>query len=239
MNWMTKHRNLSLATLVGLAALLLLFVAIIPLYQNTQALMAQIKTQTAERDALSTKVSLMSQLDTNVLTARVQTLDQALPQRKDVLTYLVAIDGLSKQLGLSFGGISLAPGDVSTGSGKAKGATVAGLQSLDTDIRISGSGDSVYTFLRTIEQVLPLMQIKNVKVSVSPDAQYQLSLTLGMLWAPAVTGDVKGPVSLFTDEEQKYFNQLSQYTSYSQNGNAFAGSVTGKQNVFAPFTPLH
>jgi hypothetical protein len=219
------------------AALILLLVAIIPLYQNTTDLLAQIKAKGVERDALSTKVSLMSQLDTNVLASRVQTLDQALPPRKDVLTYLVAIDGLSKQLGLSFGGISLSPGDVSTGSAAAKGPTVAGLQSLDTDIKISGSGDNVYTFLRTIEQVLPLMQIKNVKVSVSSDMQYQLSLTLGMLWAPPVTTDVKGPVTLFTDAEQKYFTQLSQYTSYSNSGSGFVGTVAGKQNLFAPFTP--
>jgi hypothetical protein len=224
---------------IAMAALILLFVAIIPLYQNTTDLLAQIKAKGVERDAVSTKVSLMSQLDTNVLASRVQTLDQALPPRKDVLTYLVAIDGLSKQLGLSFGGISLSPGEVSTGSSAAKGPTIAGIQSLDTDIKISGSGESVYTFLRTIEQVLPLMQIKNVKVSVSADMQYQLSLTLGMLWAPPVTVDVKGPITLFTDSEQQYFTQLSQYTSFNNTGTTFASGVMGKQDVFAPFTPQH
>lgn len=239
MNWLTKHRNLSMAVGIAAAAALLLLVAIIPLYQNTSDLLMQIKTKKGERDALSTKVSLMSQLDTNVLASRVLTLDQALPPRKDVLMYLVAIDGLSKQLGLSFGGISLAPGDVSTGSAGTKGPTVAGLQSLDTDIRISGSGDSVYTFLRTIEQVLPLMQIKNVKVTVSTDAAYQLSLTLGMLWAPPTTADVKGPVTLFTDEEQKYFNQLSGYSSFASTTTSFGSGISGKQDVFTPFTPLH
>ena len=239
MNWFTKHRNLGMAIGIAVSAAILLIVAIIPLYQNTTNLLAQIKSKTTERDALSTKVSLMSQLDVNVLNSRVQTLDQALPQRKDVLTYLVAIDGLSKQLGLSFGGISLAPGDVSTGSSSTKGPVLSGLQSLDTDIKISGNEDSVYSFLRTIEQVLPLMQIKNVKVSVSADMQYQLALTLGMLWAPPTTADVKGPVTLFTDEEQKYFTQLSQYTSYSTTGSTFTGTVSGKQNLFAPFTPLH
>ncbi len=239
MNWLTKHRNLGMAIGIASATLLLLLLAIMPLYQNTTALFAQIKARTTERDALSTKVSLMSQLDVNVLASRVQTLDQALPPRKDVLTYLVAIDGLSKQLGLSFGGISLAPGDVSTGSAGTKGATTAGLQSLDTDIRISGGADSVYTFLRTIEQVLPLMQIKNVKVAVSQDLQYQLSLTLGMLWAPPQTADVKGPVTLFTDQEQQYFTQLSQYTSFSNTASNLMSGTTGKQDVFAPFTPLH
>lgn len=238
MKWITKHWNLSMAIGTMLSAVLLVVLAVLPLYHSTSGLLAQIKSKTTDRSALGTKVSLLTQLDTNVLTARVQTMDQALPPRKDVLMYLIAIDGLSKQLGLSFGGISLAPGDVSTGSANQQGTKIAGLQSLDTDIRVSGGEESVYSFLRTIEQVLPFMQIKNVKVSVSADSQYQLSLTLGMLWAPPVTADVKGPVTLFTDQEQAYFTQLSQYASFGA-GTTFVSGTGGKQDIFAPFTSPH
>lgn len=239
MKWFNQHKNLGMAGGVWAAVVLLLVAAVWPLYQSTNSLLSKIKTKTSEREALSTKVTLLSQLDTNVLAARVQTLDTAIPPRKDILLYLTAIDGLSGQLGLSFGGISLMPGDLTASEGKNTTVkTPVGLQTLDTDIRVSGNPDKVYAFLRTIEQVLPLMQIKNVKVSATSESLYQLSLTLGMLWAPPATADVKGPVSLFTDEEQKYFTQLSQYNTFTGIQSPGAVATFGKQDLFAPATSL-
>jgi hypothetical protein len=147
------------------------------------------------------------------------------------------VDGLSRELGLSFGGLSLAPGEVTEATGAAKKSTKSsgGLQALETEIRMSGGKDSVYSFLRTIEEVLPLMQIKNIKVTVAGDDQYSLVLTLAMLWAEPATADVKSKITLFGETEEKYFTQLSTYRRF-ESPVSLDGNSSGKQDLFAPFS---
>lgn len=221
---------------IAIASALLVFVAIIPIFRSQQEIRGQIKTKSGELEALTNKVSILSQLDPNVLTDRVSVLDAALPPRKDVLLYLTSIDGLSRELGLTFGGLSLTPGDitVATGSAQVSSRKTPGVQSLDTEIKMTGGQDGIYTFLRTIEGVLPLMLIKNVKVSILADEQYALTLTLSMLWAEPATLDIKGPVTLFGAEEDRYFTQLSEYRRFDTQ--ILAPAIDGnKGDLFVPF----
>ncbi len=233
--WINKHRTLVMAGLLGAMGVALIFLVVLPIYWSTNKILAKIEIRTRERDELASQIEILSQLDSNVLAERVKVLDSALPPRKDILMYLAAINGLSNELGLSFGGISLTPGELTeaTESARKKTATL-NLQSLETEIKIQGGKDSVYAFLRAIEEILPLMQIKNIRVAVSGEDQYSLSLSLGMLWAEPVTTDVEGPMMVFGDEEEKYFQQLSGYRTYP-------GLVTqilpenqeGKSDIFA------
>ncbi|KKU44656.1 MAG: hypothetical protein UX62_C0053G0011 [Microgenomates group bacterium GW2011_GWA2_46_7] len=214
--WVNKHKTLVTAGLLGMMAVTLLFLAVIPIYQSASKMLGKIQTKTKERDELVERVAILSQLDSNVLAERVRVLDSALPPKKDVLMYLASINGLSNELGLSFGGISLSPGELTeaTGAAKKKTGKISGPKSLDTEIKIKGGKDNVYAFLRTIEEVLPLMQIKDIAVTISEEDQYTLALTLGMLWAEANSAEVKGPVSIFGEEEEKYFQQLAKYRTY-------------------------
>lgn len=234
--WITKHKNLALAIGTALASLILVYVAVLPIYRNGSELLGQIKTRSTELESSTNKVSILSKLDPNVLKERVNVLDSALPPRKDVLLYLTSIDGLSRELGLTFGGLELAPGDITEASGSAQSnKRVQGVQSLDTELKMSGGQESIYTFLRTIEGVLPLMLIKDVNVSILGNEQYSLALTLSMLWAEPATIDVKGPVTLFGAEEDKYFQQLSQYRRFDTV--IIAAPVDGnKSDLFAPYS---
>lgn len=231
-----QHRTLGSALLVGITTLALALGLVGPTYQKVALNRAKLVQKTTELEETSNRVALLSQLDPNVLSERVMVLDSALPPRKDVLMYLAAINGLSNELGLSFGGINLAPGVLTeaTESGKKQvKAKTLGLEVLESEVKIRGSLESIYAFLRTIEEVKPLMQIDDLKVAVSADGQYSLSLSLGMLWAQASTAEVKGQVTLFGEEEEKYFQQLSSYRSYPPivlQGN----EIGGKSDVFAP-----
>ena len=238
--WINSHKNLAIAIVVGLCAVLLVFVAIVPIYQNASTILGKITKKSAELEALNTKVTILTQLDPVILQERVSTLDKALPPKKDVLLYLTSVDGLSRELGLTFGGLSLAPGDISEATESAKKPTsktnkaLGGLRGLETEIRINGNKDSIYTFLRTIEEVLPLMQIKDVKVTISPGDQYSLALTLNMLWAEPATLDVKSKITLFGEAEDKYFQQLSQYRKF-ESAVTLAPNQEPKTDLFAPF----
>lgn len=242
--WFNRHKTMATAIGIFFACVVLLFTAVLPIYRNASGLLTKINTKSKELDLMTEKVTVLSQLDPNVLSERVKTLDSALPPKKDILLYLNSIDGLSKELGLTFGGISLSPGEITESTASASPATpakkkavakVAGLDSLDTEIKVKGDQTSIYAFLRTIEEVLPLMQIKNIKVGVVGANQYSLTLTLGMLWSEPLTTNLKGTVSLFGEEENKYFNQLASYRTFNSQM-AAPSETSGKTDLFAPFS---
>lgn len=235
--WINRHKTMVNAALVGMVGVLLATLVMAPLYRENRELVAKLEIKTKERNDLTNRVTLLSQLDQNILRERVQILDSALPPRKDVLLYLASINGLSSELGLSFGGVNLAPGELTEATGAAKRTSQSGgLSTLESEVKIQGTKESVYAFLRAIEEVLPLMQIKDIKITVSGE-RYVLSLNLGMLWAEASTTDVKGPVALFGEEEEKYFRQLAGYRSYPNiTDQILPGTVGVKQNVFSPPT---
>lgn len=237
--WFNRHKNLAMAVLTGVVAVVLMAGAAWPIYQNANAVLGKIRTKSSELEALTNKVTLLSKLDPAVLQERVTTLDMALPPRKDVLLYLTSIDGLSNDLQLNFGGVSLAPGELSEATASAstkKSVSSTGVASLETEIKIRGGEDNVYSFLRTVEEVLPLMQIKGVKVTVLGDNEYSLALTMGMLWAEPATADVKSKITLFGDEEEKYFAQLAGYRRYDQTETETGGTI-GKQDLFSTSIP--
>lgn len=236
--WLKSHKNMALAIGIGFGAVLLVFVAMIPIYQNASKLLKQIKQKSADLDTLTNKVSILSQLDPNVLQERVVVLDKALPPRKDILLYLSSIDGLSRELGLVFGGLTIVPGELTEASSSAsakKTVKSAGLQNLETEIKMRGSEESIYAFLRKIEEVLPLMEIGNIKVSILGEGQYSLTLTLGMLWAEPATADVNSQVTLFGEKEENYFSQLSSYRQFEPVIVSASPIGVGKTDLFAPY----
>lgn len=239
--WINRHILFTKAILIFFSALVLLYVGVMPIYRNVSLLTKKIENKSSELDAATEKVAILSKLDPVVLAERVKVIDRALPPKKDVLLYLNSIEGLSRELNLIFSGLSLSPGEITEASGAAKPVAKkpptkkVALETLDTVIKVTGGQNSIYAFLRTIEEVLPLMQIKDVKVSIINGDQFSLTLTLGMLWADPVTTDVKGPVTLFGDEENKYFGMLSSYKTYESIGFATTPTTEGKQDLFAPF----
>lgn len=217
--YIVRHSYLTRAVLIAVTAISLLLLATIPFFENASSMSKKITSRRKEAKDLADKVTILSGLDENVLDDRVKILDQALPPRKDVVLYLSTIDGLSHELSLNFGGISLAPGEVTEASlsataAKAGGADKFGLQTLETEIKITGSQENIYSFLRLLEQSAPLMQIKDAKVSVLTADSYSLALRLGMLWAQADSTQVKGQIALFDDKEEKYFQSLQEFRRY-------------------------
>lgn len=227
---------------VGLAGLVVLIVGLWPLFRSAGEALRKIENRSQELEQLSKKVAILSQIDQEILKERTRVIKAALPETKDVVAYLRAVDGLSKELGLAFGGITVAPGEVS-GAGQ-KAATprtkatrqVSALNVLDTEIKITGNRDGIYAFLRQVEQTLPLMQVSDLVVTKIGEDQYTMSLSLGMLWAPTPTIDLKGAITLFSEKEEEYFQRLNSFGSYGVGTGAVvpdAGIGTGRQDLFS------
>lgn len=236
-----RHQMAVRAAIVCFSALLILLVGLMPLFRSAGETLRKIETRQKEEAALSQKVAILSQIDQEVLRNRAKVIKAALPEKKDVIAYLGAVDGLSKELGLSFGGITISPGDVTTNteSSKADGSkskknkrTVGQLNVLDTDIKIAGSRDGIYAFLRQVEQTLPLMQVSDVEVTKIGEDQYSLSLSLGMLWSPTQEADLKGAITLFNEKEEAYFQKLNNFRTYTASTVDEVTAILGKENLF-------
>lgn len=243
-SYMVRHGILVRAAIVSVVTLIILLAITLPFINNVREMSGKIVSKRKENTELADKVSILSGLDQAVLEERVKILDRALPPKKDVVLYLSTIDGLSRELSLSFGGLSLNPGEVTEASGSA-GKTVtkgkpkteaAGLHSLETEIEITGTKENIYTFLRLVEESAPLMQIKDAKVTGTSETAYALSLKLGMLYATTDIKAVKGPITLFDEKEEQYFQDLSKFRSFSLLSEAAVTDLElGKSNLFESF----
>ncbi|KKU87887.1 MAG: hypothetical protein UY18_C0024G0011 [Microgenomates group bacterium GW2011_GWF2_47_9] len=236
--WIVRHGFLVRAVLLTTVSLSLLLLVVVPAYRASRELSRKIAVRTKEANEISDKVSILSGLDQTVLKERVEILDRALPPSKDVVLYLSAIGGLSSELGLSFNGISLAPGEVTTATSSAKSSKATrerGLLSLlETELKITGSKENIYGFLRAIEESLPLMQIKDANISVGAGESYTLGLRLAMLWAAPDPEAVKGTITLFDDKEEAYFQDLAEFRRFAAvSESEFASIGLGKNDLFA------
>lgn len=240
---LVRHKTLVQAVVTGVLAGLLLVAGAIPLISRARSLAKKIDSRRVEANELANRVAVLSGIDKSVLKQRLEIIDKALPPKKDVLLYLSAVDGLSRELGLTFAGISLTPGEVTEASASAgaKGGkkiagsdVVPGVHTLETEVKINGTKDNIYTFLRLVEQALPLMQVKDLTMTASGGDNFVLSVRLGMLWASGDLGQVKGAIKLFNDKEESYFQQLSTYRRFTQVALDTGGTPTGKQDLFSP-----
>jgi Tfp pilus assembly protein PilO len=234
-----RHQVAVKAVGVMTAALLILLLGLWPLVQSAGDLIRKIDTRSKEADKLSKKVAILTQIDQQILKERTKYIKAALPETKDVVAYLSAVDGLSKELGLSFGGITVSPGEVS-GQAQAQQKTgrsqatrkVASLNVLDTDIKITGNRDGIYAFLRQVEQTLPLMQVSDVVVSTIDEDTYAMTLSLGMLWSPTPSIDLAGAISLFTEKEEEYFQKLSSFRNYGSSAVQNSQNPSSRLDLF-------
>jgi len=240
--WYLRHTHLARAIGLMVVMVIILLSVIIPSLHKASEIRSQIDVRSREEQKMSEKVSILSSLDTSLLQERLNVIDRALPPRKDVVLYLATVDGLSRELGLSFAGIALTPGDVTEAcesADKRKKDVVKGVHVLETEIKINGSKERIYDFLRSLENALPLMQVKDVQVSAlggSDGESYVLALRLGMLWATRDLSKVEGTLSLFTQKEEAYFQQLVSYREVGNQQLAIDPDLSGlgKYDLFNP-----
>ena len=231
------HAVLVRAVVVLVATLVLIASGVVPMWGRLREVRGEIDSKSGELEQMSQRAVILNSLDDQVLRDRVVVLDAVLPPSKDVVAYLTALDGLSRDFGLSLGGVSLTPGELATGSASAKqqAPRQSALSSLETEVRILGAAESLYGLLRQVEETAPLMLIKDVQMNrVGSGSTFLLTLRLSMLYAdPLVTGALSGVVSLFTPQEEVLFERVKSFNRYVLSSSVAEGPL-GKSDLFAP-----
>ena len=237
------HAFLARAMAVFFASVILLIIGVYPAVQKFSGVRDKLKKEEDVLKKLTGQVLVLDNLDDNILKQKIEVLDRVLPLSKDVVAYLNTLDGLSRELGLSMGDISLAPGEIYSSRKEDEASEKkrnSGLSSLETEVRITGDIAKIYDFLKQIENIAPLMLIKDVQMSrVGTFSEtFVLTVRLGMIYAdPVTSGSFKGVVNVFSSEDEKIFNKISEFKYYSSNmipvdDNSNSGSEN--RDLFAP-----
>lgn len=239
-----KHEVLAKAIGVGVVGFFILMVAVVPSFNKNTELREEVKDKNSELDKLSQRVVVLTDVDEGVLDERITVLNRVLPPRKDIMAYLSTLDGLSRELNLSIGGFSVSPGKIyessQTAAKKSEEPPIAGLAYLDTEITISGSEESIYEFLRQVENTSPLLKVSDIKMSrvnKEEGSPFNLSLQMAMLYAPAtMDGKVPGgAIELFRPEEEQVYSMVAEFKYYDlplllQDSEAIN---EGRENIFS------
>ncbi len=222
--WIHYHYYLTRAILVVGAGILLIMIGILPTINKMVKTRKRLKSEEAKLKEVTSKIVVIDNLDPNIVEQRVRLLDMVLPPSKDVVIYLNTLNSLARELNLSLGDISLSPGIVykEEGEQKKSKAKVAKKsetwEDLETEIRIIGSRDNIYTFLKQIENIIPLMVMKDVQISrvgQGTDDSFVLSLKLGMVYAePNLALVAKKKISLLNQDDEKLLENLKNLRSY-------------------------
>ena len=241
--WMHYHYFLSRAILVAGASVFLILVGVIPMISRFKQTRVALTKEKEKLETLSQKVVVLDNLDLRILKDRLELVNRVLPPSKNVVIYLNTLDLLAKELGLSLGDVSLSPGLIYEKESKQtkKQSVVKGKekwQTLETEVRIIGSQENIYAFLRRVEGLAPLMVIKDVQVSRVEEGSdnFILSLKLGMIYAePKVERIVGQQIKLLSDEDERLVETLKSLRSYPLEVNTSTPTLLrNKADLFKP-----
>ncbi len=221
--WIHYHEFLAKAIGIGVASILLLLLGIVPMVGRFYRIKKSLKAENVKLEELSRKVTVADNLDQNIVNERIEFLNKVLPPTKDVVIYLNTLSSLAKEFNLSLGDVSLSPGviyeqDRNQKKQGAKQIKTKKWQTLATELRIVGSKDNVYQFLRQVEKTAPLMVVKDVQMSrvgsKTDKDSFVLTLKLGMVYAKPQTSDFKGEIKLLTKDDQQLLASIRDLKSY-------------------------
>ncbi|OGY18328.1 MAG: hypothetical protein A2900_04435 [Candidatus Chisholmbacteria bacterium RIFCSPLOWO2_01_FULL_50_28] len=258
-----KYVYFPLITLVVVSALLVF--VIIPTFRNLTLLRSEISRRKEIQRGLEMKIEILRGLDEARLLEQVETLEKAIPSRKDVFLLLTSLNGLASQTGVALGSFSLSPGSLATGAatgsatsqpdrpaetGSGRAAASSQLASIEVGIEVLGPFEGVQMFLSGLEHVVPLMRLTSVDLApatletpvfASTSSAFPLvsditaNAILGMFYAPLPTELGAVTDPIETPSETEQGVYEQLLSFTSFPASSSANIPTGREDVFAPF----
>lgn len=232
------RRYLAMAAGVGLVAVLLLVIGLVPQLQVIVSLQGEVTTQQEQVNKLDAKVKQLEQVLSPDLLAQIQTVDILLPSRKPLLELLASLNNVANLSGVSYSGIELSPGSIATESaetGKSgpthRGSIATGgssdADSLEVKLKVSGSLDQLNQFFDLVEQTAPISTI--ISLSLAPQHRqtlfseetpnqvsgdlYDAEVTVATAYfTRSVSAAVSAPLPKLSQDQQQFLSELAQFT---------------------------
>lgn len=175
---------------------------------------------------LQTKLADLESLNEFELQERTNLSLKAIPDKKNVIGVMSSLRTQAAEGGLAIESLSVSPGELA-----ATGSAKASLGKLDFKLEIKGSLEKILDLFGKIQESLPLVSLKQVKIGLSADnATVELTLESYFLPLPQTLGTIDSPVPKLTSDEEKVLTQISKF-SYLPAASFPPG--TGRANPFS------
>lgn len=173
---------------------------------------------------LTKKVSLLESLDEAELTSKSEKLLKTLPAEMDISFILMNLKTLASSEGVNIERIQ-----VDLGDSKKNG----GLKSFSFKINIEGESVNVKSFLRRIENIIPILRIKKLSLNFQKGFQSSLEIETYYLSLPQTLGKLEKEVPLLTSQEEKIYKKISTFEEINFPEVSLEQEITGKDNPFS------
>jgi len=144
--------------MVLLVGVILLIYAVIPQFQNVFTLNEEVKSAKSRITVLNNNKAFLQSVNNSTLKNDLEISFSALPSEKDFSGIITALNYISAKSGATLDDYTLAIGDLST--------PTEGLEAyfpMRVDVVVTGSKESIFNFLKTSQEVLPLSEIASVE----------------------------------------------------------------------------
>lgn len=174
-------------------------------------------------EKIKAKLADLKGLNEFELTERTELSLRVIPSEKKFLEVLSNLSQVANSKGLSMEGFQVTPGELA----------VKGENKLDFQVSFVGNSADVGDFLEESGKVLPIVDIKQVKIDTQ-DEVTKTGLSLATLFLPLLTslGSFDSPVPKLTPEEEKVLSMLAGFSSLTVKELVGEFGPTGRKDPF-------
>ena len=149
-----------------LASILVVFIVVIPQFQQYLVLQEQLKVETQKLDVLKANYNFLSNLDSSKSNTDFGNLTYALPSSKDFAGIMNSISYASAKTGVLVGDFQFAVGSLSGNNTEG----VSAYPSIKIDINLVGSTQLLIQFVKELYKTAPASEVTTIKTGGSSGA---------------------------------------------------------------------
>lgn len=234
---LTTRRYLSLTVAVGLISLLIVFMGILPQFQNILEVQQQVAAEAKDVDALQRKAIELQELPSSSLFAQADKLNEALPTTKPLLQLLTSLQAAGAQAQVNISEVDITPGTLATESAQTSsntGSTLAGRRgatsnrgssnssaydSLDVDLTVNGTTEQINQFFSLIERVTPITTITQISLQKQnrpnqPGSFFSADIRVTTYYfTQSIKASTDAPLPPITSQEEAIVNDIADFVT--------------------------
>lgn len=233
---LTTRRFLSLTVAVVAISVLIIFMGIIPQFQNILEVQQQVSAESKDVDALQRKAAELQELPSSSLFAQADKLNEALPSTKPLLQLLTSLQAAGTQAQVNISEVDITPGTLATESAQTSSApsraaaprgarntpstpTSNAYDTLDVDLTVNGTTEQINQFFSLIERVTPLTSITQISLQkqnrpnqVGNFFSADVRVTT-YYFTQSIRASTEAPLPPITADEEAIVNDISNFVT--------------------------
>lgn len=181
---------------------------------------------------LKKKSEKLISLDEQELISKVEKVEQILPSKQPLIALISQISALSQEEGVKFTGLELDPQklknqiNVVSQDQKEEEKT----ESLPLLIKINGETAKVFSFIRRLDEIPPLMKIESFSLETGGEKMIELTIRIFYQELPQTLGKIDAPLPELNEKAQEILNNFSEFKIFPALPE---DAPVGKENPFA------